>query len=153
MAQHRQDQEAPGTGSDVSDERVEDHEQQEPDKWGSDEDANPFCPVVCLSGGAEGDAGGRVPLVQRLAVDLVHIVVAEDQWRLVGPNEVGNCVEKGGFDGPQAKDMAVIGDIDEAVVDGDELQAAPESLGRVVVTAAVSDRGIQVLLPGLVGVF
>ena len=49
--------------------------------------------------------------------------------------------------------MAVIGDIDEAVVDGDELQAAPESLGRVVVSGVVANRGIQVLLPGLFGVF
>ena len=49
--------------------------------------------------------------------------------------------------------MSVIGDIDEAVVDGDELQAVPEPLGRVVVTAAAAGRGIQVLLPGIIGVF
>ena len=66
---------------------------------------------------------------------------------------MGNRVEKGRFDGPEAKDMAMIGEIDEAVVDGDELQAVPESLGRVVVSAAVADRGIQVLFAGLFGVF
>jgi len=92
-------------------------------------------------------------LVQRLAIDLVHVVIAESNVRLVGPDDMGNRVQKGGFDGPQAKDVSLIGEIDEAVVDGDELQAVPESLRRVVVSAGLSYRGIFVLLPGIFGVF